>query len=74
MKIIITGSTGMIGTEALLQCLQNPAITSIVALSRRDLPATISKSPKLKVIILQDFMVYGSDALEDMADAEACIW
>lgn len=55
MKIILTGSTGFIGHEVLVQCLQNPNITSIVALSRRELPR---EHPKLKTHVLDDFSTY----------------
>ncbi|KAJ5083596.1 hypothetical protein N7456_013023 [Penicillium angulare] len=70
MKIILAGSTGFIGREALNQCLQNPAITSVVALSRRDLPA----HDKLKVTLMKDFASYSASVRQDIKDAEACIW
>lgn len=74
MKIIITGATGFIGGEVLTQCLQDPAITSVVALARRELPASVTGNPKLKVIILEDFLSYSDSALQDIKGAEACIW
>jgi uncharacterized protein YbjT (DUF2867 family) len=74
MKIILTGATGMIGGEVLIQCLQHPAISSVIVLSRRELPASIVKDPKLRVIILDDFMIYPQHILQDLDGAEACIW
>ena len=71
MKIILTGNTGLIGAEVLTQCLANPAITSIVAISRRDLPI---QHPKLKQIQHSDFNSYPQPLLDELKGAEACIW
>ena len=38
MNVICTGSTGFLGRKVLEQCLQNPSITFIIALTRRNLP------------------------------------
>ena len=70
MKVILTGSTGFIGREVLSQCLAHPAITSIVALTRRELPA----HEKLKVTLIEDFMTYPDAIRDEIRDAEACIW
>lgn len=71
MKIILAGSTGFIGREVLQQCIKNSSITSIVALSRSELAV---KNPKLKVVILEDFLVYNDSVLQATRDADACIW
>jgi nucleoside-diphosphate-sugar epimerase len=73
MKIILTGSTGFIGSEVLKQCLRNPGIDSIIALSRRKLPDTIS-NPKLKVILMNDFAKYPPSIVKEIRDADGCIW
>lgn len=73
MKVILLGSTGFIGKEVLAQCLKNPAITSLVALSRRDLPEAATHS-KLSVVIVKDFKSYPDSALEQLKDADAAIW
>ena len=72
MKIVLTGTTGFVGTEVLTQCLSQPAIKSILVLSRR--PIDSVTHPKLKVVILEDFTVYGEEVLKDLEGAEACIW
>lgn len=74
MKLILTGPTGFIGQEVLHQCLQYPGITSLIALSRRDLPDSATSNPKLKVVILNDFTSYPDTVLHELAGAEACIW
>lgn len=74
MKFILTGSTGFIGREVLHQCLVNPSITSVVALSRRNLPEASSQNPKLSVVILDDFTTYTEKVLQELSGAAACIW
>jgi uncharacterized protein YbjT (DUF2867 family) len=73
MKVILLGSTGYIGKEVLNQCLENPAITSIIALSRRDLPEAVAHS-KLAVVIIKDFKLYPDSVSEQLKGADACIW
>ncbi|KAJ5650304.1 uncharacterized protein N7484_004027 [Penicillium longicatenatum] len=70
MKVILTGSTGFVGREILNQCLAHPAITSVVALSRRELP----QHDKLKVAVIEDFLSYPESVRKDITGAEACIW
>jgi hypothetical protein len=52
IKAIITGSTGMVGEGVLLECLEHPAIESVLVINRR--PCGIAH-PKLKEIIHTDF-------------------
>lgn len=73
MKVILTGSTGFMGKEVLDQCLKNPSITSIIALSRRNLPG-VPANPKLTVVIIEDFKLYPESVLEQLKGADACIW
>jgi uncharacterized protein YbjT (DUF2867 family) len=74
MKFILTGCTGFIGSEVFFQCLRNPSITSIIALSRRPLPDYIANDPKLKVAIMEDFNSYPDALLHELSGADACIW
>lgn len=71
MKIILTGATGFIGAEVLHSALRHPRITSIIALSRRQLPI---KHEKLTVLIVSDWLQYSPQILQACAGAEACIW
>jgi uncharacterized protein YbjT (DUF2867 family) len=52
MKIIITGTTGMVGEGVLLQCLQNPQVEKVLAISRK---ANGHSHPKLEELIHSDF-------------------
>jgi nucleoside-diphosphate-sugar epimerase len=74
MKSILTGCTGFIGSEVLSQCLRNPTITSVVVLSRRQLPDSVINDPKLNVVIMEDFNSYPVPVLKEFAGADACIW
>lgn len=74
MKIILTGTTGFIGQEVLRRALTHPSITSIIVLSRRQLPSEAPTSPKLKVMIHEDFGIYPDSLLTECAGAAACIW
>ncbi|KAL4997733.1 hypothetical protein BDV10DRAFT_83156 [Aspergillus recurvatus] len=74
MKIILVGTTGFVGTEVVHRALQNPSITSIVVLSRRQLPDSVTADTKVTVKIIEDFLSYPDSLLHDLAGAEACIW
>lgn len=74
MKILVVGASGMVGSEALNQCLAHPSISSVVAFVRRDLPAGVSSHPKLECVLVKDFAVWPEDVLQAYADAAAMIW
>ena len=70
MKILVTGATGMAGSELIRQAIQNENIQEIVALVRRPMEIT---HPKISTIIHNDFLNY--DAVKDQfKDCDACIW
>lgn len=72
MKIILTGATGLIGSAVLQRLISLPTITSIIVLSRRELP---TKHPQTQTIIIHDFLHgYSPDVLASIQGAEACIW
>ncbi|CEJ59191.1 hypothetical protein PMG11_07824 [Penicillium brasilianum] len=77
MKLVIGGSTGYVATEVLSQALKNPAITSIVALGRREAqlsPETGSDAAKLKIIVCDNFEDYPDNVKSELENADACIW
>ena len=71
MKVAVTGSSGFIGQDILSQCLANPMITSVIAVSRRQL---LVSSPKLRTVIHDDFSSYPSSLMSELQDADACIY
>ncbi|KAJ7043696.1 hypothetical protein C8F04DRAFT_1072994, partial [Mycena alexandri] len=72
--LILTGATGFVGSEVLAQCRRNPAISSIVVLTRRPLPDPIAADPKVQAIVLKDFNSYPADVVKQLEGADACIW
>ncbi|KAK5988629.1 hypothetical protein PT974_10115 [Cladobotryum mycophilum] len=68
MKLIIAGGTGFVAKELTRQALRNPAVTSIVALGRRetilsDDVASNTDATKLTSVVVPDFENY-SDAIK----------
>lgn len=70
MKILITGATGMVGSEVLRQAIQQNDIEEIYVLTRR--PLTFH-DPKIKEIIHSDFLNY-SGMEEIFNKCDACLW
>lgn len=56
-KILLTGSTGMIGKGVLFECLQNECVEKVIALNRKSLAI---QHEKLDEIILEDFSQFES--------------
>ncbi|TMU56563.1 epimerase [Flagellimonas algicola] len=52
-KVIITGTTGMVGKGVLLECLEDVRISEVLVINRSPLGI---EHPKLKEILLKDFM------------------
>ncbi|KAI1267119.1 hypothetical protein F5Y18DRAFT_379021 [Xylariaceae sp. FL1019] len=74
MKVLIVGASGLIGSAALSQCLSHSKVTQVIAFVRRDLPAELTKNPKLQCIIHKDFSWWPEDLLRSHADAAGMIW
>ncbi|MBE8720773.1 Rossmann-fold NAD(P)-binding domain-containing protein [Sphingobacterium pedocola] len=53
MKIILTGTTGMVGEGVLLECLTNPYVTEVLSVSRKSCNYVHSK---LKEYIVPEFL------------------
>lgn len=69
MRLILTGATGFVGGEVLDQALKDPSIGRVTVLTRRPLGRT---APKLKEIVLRNFLDYSS--VRNDLQADACIW
>jgi len=52
MKLIITGSTGMIGKGVLYECMEDPRVTDVLLVNRNPVGIT---HPKVKEVLLKDF-------------------
>ena len=77
MKLVVAGSTGFVATEVIRQAIHNPAITSILALARRETPVPEyagANASKLKSVVCDDFGNYSEKVKEELAGVDACIW
>ena len=70
MKVIITGTTGMVGEGVLLECLANPEITDVLSVSRKRIH---TKHPKLKEYIVPDFTTLKEND-ETLQGYDACFF
>jgi uncharacterized protein YbjT (DUF2867 family) len=67
MKVILFGSTGMVGQGVLRECLRDPEVTEVFAVVRS---ATGQQPAKLREIVHQDFNDFSTLRLE----GDACFW
>ena len=70
MKVIITGSTGMVGKGVLLECLESTDITNVLLINRN--PIGIDH-PKIKEIVHQDFFQWSS-LHDQLSGYDACFF
>ncbi len=70
MKVIITGTTGMVGEGVLLECLNQPQIAEVLSVSRKPVGIT---HPKLKEYLVQDFLLLKEDD-EKLKGYDACFF
>lgn len=78
MKIIVTGATGLIGSEVLRQCFKkNSFITHAYAVVRTPLAdRKLAQNPKCTEIVMEDFEHWPEHLLElfKQEGVRACIW
>ena len=70
LKVIITGSTGMVGKGVLLECIDSPEVEHILVINRSPVGIT---HPKLKEVIHKDFFNW-SDVREHLEGYNACFF
>lgn len=69
IKVIITGATGMVGEGVLLTCLNNTAVDEVLMINRRPFDL---HHPKLKELIVPDFLKWEGDAR--VSNYDACFY
>jgi uncharacterized protein YbjT (DUF2867 family) len=67
MKVVLFGSTGMVGQGVLRECLRDPDVTEVLAVVRS---ATGQQHAKLHEIVHQNFNDFSALQLE----GDACFW
>jgi hypothetical protein len=68
MKVIITGTTGMVGKGVMLECLDHPNVTKVASIRRSAIDVQHSK---LEVILHEDFSDFGNVS-DKLAGYDAC--
>ncbi|KAJ4301219.1 hypothetical protein N0V90_003310 [Kalmusia sp. IMI 367209] len=74
VHLILTGATGLVGSGVLQQMLVNDAISHISILSRRPVKMAEGHEDKVNVIIHKDFKNYDQALLDELKDAQGCVW
>ena len=70
MKVVVFGASGMVGGGALLECLEDPRIESILVVGRRSCGV---RDPKVTEILHRDFFDYAA-IQPRFADVGACFF
>ena len=68
MKVIITGTTGMVGQGVLIECLESPIVEEILVINRNSLRIN---HPKLKEVIHKNFFNFDS-IQKELEGYDAC--
>lgn len=70
MKVVLFGATGMVGQGALIECLRDPAVESVLCVGRRKTGRTHEKLRELVVADVSDASAIG----EDLVGHDACLF
>lgn len=70
MKLVLFGGTGMIGSGALIECLDHPDVEKVLVVGRRSCGVV---HDKVEELIRDDFLDY-SDVLGRMRGYDACLF
>jgi nucleoside-diphosphate-sugar epimerase len=70
IKVILTGATGMVGEGVLLECLDNPAVTTVLMVNRKP---SGRQHPKLKECIVPDFFNL-ANVTDQLTGYDACFF
>jgi uncharacterized protein YbjT (DUF2867 family) len=70
VKVVLFGATGMLGAGALLECLEHPAVTGVLAVGRRPVGVT---HRKLTELLHDDFLDFSS-VREALTGYDACFY
>jgi len=78
MKLLLTGATGVAGLSVYRAALNDPLVSQVTLLLRREMPSWIELPPnaeeKTQVVIHKDFTRYSPELIARIADHDACVW
>lgn len=77
--LLITGTTGFVGSRLLLLALASPDLARVISVTRRPLklPSTQKNNPKLQEVVIpddQDWLEWPSTAIEKVGWVDGCVW
>ncbi len=70
MRVVLFGATGMVGSGVLLECLDSPRVSSVLAIGRS---STGVRHSKLREILHRDFLEFNS-LREEFVGVDACFF
>ena len=70
MKVVITGTSGMVGKGVLLECLDSEFVKQILIINRRSIGID---HPKLKEVLIDDFF-HLEEIKSDLTGYDACFF
>jgi uncharacterized protein YbjT (DUF2867 family) len=70
MRVVLFGATGMVGASALIECLGDPRVESVLVVGRRSSGVSL---PKVTEIVHPDFFDFGPIQAR-FADCDACFF
>ncbi|GJE86452.1 hypothetical protein PsYK624_025320 [Phanerochaete sordida] len=78
MKLLITGATGAAGLNIYRAAVQDPSISAVTLLMRREMPSwavlPANAAEKTTTIVHADFAQYPPELAARLAEHDACIW
>ncbi|EKM56525.1 uncharacterized protein PHACADRAFT_253704, partial [Phanerochaete carnosa HHB-10118-sp] len=78
MKLLITGATGVAGLNIYRAAVQDPSISKVTLLMRREMPLWAvlpsNAAEKTSTIVHDDFTQYPPELAKRLAEHDACIW
>jgi hypothetical protein len=73
VHVILTGATGLVGSAVLAQLLSSTSVTRVSILTRSPVAAAKGHA-KANVVLHSDFSRYPSSVMDQLQDADGCIW
>jgi nucleoside-diphosphate-sugar epimerase len=74
MKVVVVGATEPVGSHVARACLNEERITKVFIITRKEPIEEIAKSPKVEVILHQDFASWSGDLMKRLDGVEAYLW
>ncbi|KAI0694526.1 hypothetical protein BC835DRAFT_1349407 [Cytidiella melzeri] len=78
MRLLLTGATGVAGLNVYRAALEDPTVSKVTLLLRREMPSwavlPANASEKTTTIVHDDFRTYSPELASRLAQHDACLW